>query len=219
MESAQDFLERPYASQEHSGNAVEQGTSSGRTYLEPSAPTMEMTFEPCSKKSARPMFQCLHLTSGQEPAWSEAQSVMSAGGCWIPNFSESPSSAVVSSLSQITEEVTDVPTKYFLSIRTCKSILKRAERRKIGPFLVGDGAIAAPLKQSQGLTVRRFTPLECERLQGLPEGWTQDGAEKDRLQALGNGMAQPCADFVMAGIAHYATLAEAAGMLRQEHRT
>ena len=146
MESAQDFLERPYASQEHSGNAVEQGTSSGRTYLEPSAPTMEMTFEPCSKKSARPMFQCLHLTSGQGPAWS-----------------------------------------------------------------------AAPLKQSQGLTVRRFTPLECERLQGLPEGWTQDGAEKDRLQALGNGMAQPCADFVMAGIAHYATLAEAAGMLRQEH--
>lgn len=68
---------------------------------------------------------------GIKPAWSEAQSVMSAGGCWIPNFSESPSSAVVSSLSQITEEVTDVPTKYFLSIRTCKSILKRAERRKI----------------------------------------------------------------------------------------
>lgn len=71
-------------------------------------------------------------------------------------------------------------------------------------------------KGRHGLTVRRLTPLECERLQGLPEGWTQGGAEKDRLQALGNGMAQPCADFVMAGIAHYAMLAEAAGTLRQE---
>ena len=71
-------------------------------------------------------------------------------------------------------------------------------------------------KGRHGLTVRRLTPLECERLQGLPEGWTQGGAEKNRLQALGNGMAQPCADFVMAGIAHYAMLAEAAGTLRQE---
>lgn len=104
-------------------------------------------------------------------------------------------------------------------LNTCYTLNTIDRHALAGPFLVGDGAIAAPLKQSQGLTVRRFTPLECERLQGLPEGWTQDGAEKDRLQALGNGMAQPCADFVMAGIAHYATLAEAAGMLRQEHRT
>lgn len=102
-------------------------------------------------------------------------------------------------------------------LNTCYTLNTIDRHALAGPFLVGDGAIAAPLKQSQGLTVRRFTPLECERLQGLPEGWTQDGAEKDRLQALGNGMAQPCADFVMAGIAHYATLAEAAGMLRQEH--
>lgn len=49
--------------------------------------------------------------------------------------------------------------------------------------------------------VRRLTPLECERLQGLPDNWTLidsklcgDGA---RYKAIGNGMAQPCADFVM----------------------
>lgn len=49
-----------------------------------------------------------------------------------------------------------------------------------------------------GLTVRRLTPLECERLQGFPDGWTDipwrgrerapDGA---RYKALGNSMAVP----------------------------
>lgn len=83
-----------------------------------------------------------------------------------------------------------------------------------GPFPVGDGSIANPPENCRwGLTARQLTPLECERLQGLPDGWTAGGAEADRLQALGNGMAQPCADFVMAGLAHYAMLSEAAGTL------
>lgn len=54
--------------------------------------------------------------------------------------------------------------------------------------------------------VRRLTPTECERLQGLPEGYTrliEDKKYSDsaRYKALGNGMAQPCPDFVMQGIA------------------
>lgn len=50
-------------------------------------------------------------------------------------------------------------------------------------------------------TVRRLTPLECERLQGLPDGWTEGGSDSARYKAIGNGMAQPCADYVMSGIA------------------
>lgn len=50
-------------------------------------------------------------------------------------------------------------------------------------------------------TVRRMTPLECERLQGLPDGWTliddPSCSDSARYRALGNGMAQPCADFVI----------------------
>lgn len=46
-------------------------------------------------------------------------------------------------------------------------------------------------------TVRRLTPLECERLQGLPDGWTEGGSDTARYKAIGNGMAQPCADFVL----------------------
>lgn len=49
--------------------------------------------------------------------------------------------------------------------------------------------------------VRRLTPLECERLQGLPDGYTliddKSCSDSARYKALGNGMAQPCADFVL----------------------
>lgn len=52
-------------------------------------------------------------------------------------------------------------------------------------------------------TVRRLTPLECERLQGYPDGWTDIGewvdskgkkhkeADSPRYKALGNSIALP----------------------------
>ena len=51
--------------------------------------------------------------------------------------------------------------------------------------------------------VRRLTPLECERLQGFPDGWTDIGewvdsngktrknSDSNRFKALGNSIAQP----------------------------
>ena len=49
--------------------------------------------------------------------------------------------------------------------------------------------------------VRRLTPLECERLQGLPDNWTlidnKSCSDTARYRAIGNGMAQPCADYVL----------------------
>jgi DNA (cytosine-5-)-methyltransferase len=45
--------------------------------------------------------------------------------------------------------------------------------------------------------VRRLTPTECERLQGLTDGYTGGGSDTARYKALGNGMAQPCADYVI----------------------
>lgn len=49
--------------------------------------------------------------------------------------------------------------------------------------------------------VRRLTPTECERLQGLSSGYTEGGSDSARYKAIGNGMAQPCADYVIQGIA------------------
>lgn len=49
------------------------------------------------------------------------------------------------------------------------------------------------------LLIRRLTPLECERLQGFPDGWTDIPGTSDsaRYKALGNSVAIPCVDFVM----------------------
>lgn len=60
--------------------------------------------------------------------------------------------------------------------------------------------------------VRRLTPTECERLQGLPDGYTAGGSDTARYKALGNGMAQPCADFVMQGIAKVLNLSNSRGL-------
>lgn len=68
--------------------------------------------------------------------------------------------------------------------------------------------------------VRRLTPLECERLQGYPDGWTNIGkwidskgkkhkeADSPRYKALGNSIALPPWRFVLSRI--YANLSDGA---------
>lgn len=53
------------------------------------------------------------------------------------------------------------------------------------------------------MLIRRLTPLECERLQGYPDGWTDIPSASDsaRYKALGNSVAIPCVEFLMQGIA------------------
>lgn len=54
--------------------------------------------------------------------------------------------------------------------------------------------------------IRYPTETESERLMGLPDGWTKYGADGElisptqRYQALGNAIALPCADYIMAGV-------------------
>ncbi len=55
------------------------------------------------------------------------------------------------------------------------------------------------------LIVRRLTPLECERLQGFPDFWTEQGggrgiSDTSRYQMLGNSIAVPCVAYIMQGI-------------------
>lgn len=51
--------------------------------------------------------------------------------------------------------------------------------------------------------VRRLTPLGCCRLQGMPDWWCADVPHSDapEYKMWGNGMALPCAMYVMEGIA------------------
>lgn len=60
----------------------------------------------------------------------------------------------------------------------------------------------------QNMVVRRLTPMECERLQGYPDGWTDIGewmdskgkrhkdADSPRYKALGNSISLPFWDFL-----------------------
>jgi DNA (cytosine-5)-methyltransferase 1 len=62
------------------------------------------------------------------------------------------------------------------------------------------GAIASPS------AVRRLTPVECERLQGYPDGWTATSngkpqADSARYRQLGNSIAVPVFEWVMLGVA------------------
>ena len=53
------------------------------------------------------------------------------------------------------------------------------------------------------LLIRRLTPLECERLQGFPDFWTElpGASDSSRYKALGNSVAIPCVEYIMRGIA------------------
>ena len=67
----------------------------------------------------------------------------------------------------------------------------------------------------QNMVVRRLTPMECERLQGFPDHWTDIGewidekgkkhkdADSPRYKALGNSIALPFWDWMLRRMARY----------------
>src|SRR5699024_11268596 len=62
------------------------------------------------------------------------------------------------------------------------------------------------VKEKEGY-IRQLTQLECERLMEVPKGWTALGNENEtisdyaRYKAIGNAIAVPCAEYIMAGVA------------------
>lgn len=53
--------------------------------------------------------------------------------------------------------------------------------------------------------IRRLTPVECERLQGLPDDWTAYGSDSKRYKALGNALALPIATWILQRIKEFTT--------------
>lgn len=61
---------------------------------------------------------------------------------------------------------------------------------------------------NHGPTVRRLTPMECERLQGWPDGWTdvpwngkEHAPDSRRYASVGNGVTAPVAYWIGARLA------------------
>lgn len=70
-----------------------------------------------------------------------------------------------------------------------------------GPSLVAsDGGHLQP-KVSKGTTeYRKLTPLECERLQTVPEGYTNHVSDTQRYKMLGNGWTVDVVSHIMKGL-------------------
>ena len=55
----------------------------------------------------------------------------------------------------------------------------------------------AQLFIAQMPVVRRLTPMECERLQGFPDGWTDGQADSNRYKQMGNAVAVPVVEWII----------------------
>jgi len=106
-----------------------------------------------------------------------------------------------SSLSGILEDTPD--PKCFLSEKYESMFTPTEQIRRIGeisphqggqiyssdgvsPTLTTDGGIL--IKTYKEGDVRKLTPVECERLQGFPDGWTEGVSKTQRYKQLGNSV-------------------------------
>ena len=64
--------------------------------------------------------------------------------------------------------------------------------------------LRAGTKQSTGvlnkMLVRRLTPVECERLQGFPDNWTEGQSDSARYKQMGNAVAVPVVEWIIGNI-------------------
>jgi DNA (cytosine-5)-methyltransferase 1 len=68
-----------------------------------------------------------------------------------------------------------------------------------GQDAYSDMLVTQKAKPPRKYIIRRLTPLECVRLQGLPDGWLDgvDGSDSAKYKMLGNGIAMPNAIYVV----------------------
>lgn len=85
-------------------------------------------------------------------------------------------------------------------VKICENNVFQTLSSRMG---TGGGNTPMVMENDMDAVVRRLTPLECERLQGYPDGWTDIGewtdskgkkhkdADSPRYKALGNSIALP----------------------------
>lgn len=186
-EGGQDLLARsPRSSSRPSG-------SSGKCANPRPIPTRALL---CGRMSQELFPLTLDEISRQSSVrWRTAGLWRSRGGLSMLDGSESPNAAVECSLSRILEA--NPHPRYFLSPKACAGILRRCEKRKrtlpeplrsalrshiltqpktpssSPPCIVANEEFHRVRKHAVvRSSVRRLTPLECERLMGFPDGWT-----------------------------------------------
>ncbi len=73
-----------------------------------------------------------------------------------------------------------------------------------GPLISEDKSLTIATSNDQTLlnkgTVRRLTPVECERLQGFPDDWTAGQSDSSRYKQMGNAVAVPVVEWLIGNI-------------------
>lgn len=73
-----------------------------------------------------------------------------------------------------------------------------------GPLISEDKSLTIATANDQTLLhqqqVRRLTPIECERLQGFPDNWTEGQSDTNRYKQMGNAVAVPVVEWIIQNI-------------------
>lgn len=99
-----------------------------------------------------------------------------------------------------------------------ENVLMQSKQKPLDPYLGGEVTISIDASYAKGcggtsaaerpvvasgMAVRRLTPVECERLQGFPDSYTnipwrkkEESPDGPRYKALGNSMAVPCMHWI-----------------------
>ena len=87
---------------------------------------------------------------------------------------------------------------------------REIERQQNGTGLGNNGAPFYTLNTIQHASVavppsvvRRLTPVECERLQGFPDNWTEGQSDSARYKQMGNAVAVPVVEWIMERLVHF----------------
>jgi site-specific DNA-cytosine methylase len=64
----------------------------------------------------------------------------------------------------------------------------------------GTGGARVPYVVNKQEPIRRLTPVECERLQGFPDNWTEQSSDSTRYRQVGNAIAVPVVEWIVEGI-------------------
>lgn len=156
-------------------------SQNGRHWAEEVAPTLDCA-GPCAVTQYGDVAGTLTARSDSSPCADRGQTVIA--------FQPKASASRGLSVGEISPTLvtTKTPAVVTSSGDDMVGALCARDYKGIGNQDIGEGKVLI-----DGMTVRRLTPTECERLQGFPDQYTQLGDTKDtpRYKALGNSMAVP----------------------------
>ncbi len=71
--------------------------------------------------------------------------------------------------------------------------MKQREQKRSESWTLGTGT---DFGIKDGIKIRRLTPLECERLQGFPDNWTEGVSDTQRYKQIGNAVTVPVVQYI-----------------------